>query len=1281
MLNGKRKCIRIYMIVLLFLSVLICQAEPSVLHYAFNKEQGTTVSDISGNCNDGKIKNVDRLNENGNNFLRFNGKNSSMTLPPAEMILGKNVSEGTIALWIRPAWDPEELPLKSGDFRYYEVFMHMDRKNGNKLPDGPSGFALYQIKDAAGKGFLEACIPDSGIGGHGRKEVKIMSPLKKGKWTHVTMEWSQPEGFLRLYINGVLESENKAVRDVPLLDDGEAHVGIFKYGLCPFNGDIGEIKIWEKALSDSEIKEEAGKMLNDGSDKRARTIRQRYNLEHLLMFDKPNKFHNLVSNSSFEVGLNEWDRINSSRNGLGKIKWEIDDKTAAHGKQSLKISHSEMLISELWSKSIPVQMQTEYTLSLYAKTDNPDIKTIIANKPVFLTKEWKRHVLKFKELPSNFIASAGSSFPNLFNIAIGFCGKGSVWIDAVQLEEGQPTDYQYPGELDCGIDASTEISDKRFNIYKEGEPVNLLLKLFNGKNEYVNSTVTYTIKDIYSNILQDGKIDFSIPLGGNASKDIAVNLSKRGIFKGKFIINDNGNVSEKEITFAVITPQYNKDKGEDYFFGHSTGTLGECNYEREVSLAEMIGMKYSEAYNSGGHRLYFNDFFKDKNFTDIRISLQDRMQGILEKYNVIRLRTIPRPGVYWKNPLPETLTEEDVESWAKSVEKEVMHFKGRIKYWEICSELVDGGINGRPLYDPKEYVKLLKAAYPAIKKIDPDAIVIGGGTDQQKKFASRAEAVFKEGGLEYMDAVTIHPYCVANSPEKANFAEDLEYLKNAMKRYGKEKDIWVTEVGFPGFDKIYDDFPSKENGILPVSELVQAEYMVRMNIIALGKGVKHFFSFILTPASPTMMYRYHFSFLNYDSPKIVFAAYSAMTEILGNAKFEKEIYWGGLVKCYQFNKNGKPLFVIWNSDEARRPADLEFGLKQQDVNVFDIMGNLIPVSGDKKTLNLEVTGSPLYLELQGISAEEFLNSLSAFKIDGIDPVFLSTSLDRKAKNLHVLLKNQSPEKLEGSFEISATSGLTLGKNKFSFGPINPWMQQDFEIEVENVSLFETYDILARIKYKNDVIDENVILKPADILCEYVEQPIRIDGNIEEWNNIPAYSVNDLVGARKGSSDLDAKIYTAWDAQYFYMAVEVNDDIFKFPPPDTNIWKGDSIQIAFDSSNDPNKIIFDKNNYEYGLGLTEKDVPIVYRWLGGIPGAVNDIKLAVKRTNGKIYYEAAFPAASLGLANIQPVRVIGFNLTVNDNDSDKLDKWLQLAPGLCGSKDSSLFKKLMFIKRK
>ena len=111
---------------------------------------------------------------------------------------------------------------------------------------------------------------------------------------------------------------------------------------------------------------------------------------------------------------------------------------------------------------------------------------------------------------------------------------------------------------------------------------------------------------------------------------------------------------------------------------------------------------------------------------------------------------------------------EAVQGFANYARFVVNHYKGSVDQFEVYNEWngdITSTIQPHVGGDPVAYVTLLRATYEAIKATNPNGIVVGGavgGTDTTwvKKFIAA-------GGLNYLDAFSVHPYVFKNAVRPA----------------------------------------------------------------------------------------------------------------------------------------------------------------------------------------------------------------------------------------------------------------------------------------------------------------------------------------------------------------------------------------------------------------------------------------------------------------------------------------------------------------------------------
>lgn len=113
--------------------------------------------------------------------------------------------------------------------------------------------------------------------------------------------------------------------------------------------------------------------------------------------------------------------------------------------------------------------------------------------------------------------------------------------------------------------------------------------------------------------------------------------------------------------------------------------------------------------------------------------------------------------------------------WAAAAAK---HFRGRRVLWEIWNEPNIHFWNPKP--DVKQYTALALATAKAIRQADPRATIIAPASSGFPwEFL---ETFFQSGVLEYLDAVSVHPYRnPKNPPETA--AGDYQRLRTMIDRY------------------------------------------------------------------------------------------------------------------------------------------------------------------------------------------------------------------------------------------------------------------------------------------------------------------------------------------------------------------------------------------------------------------------------------------------------------------------------------------------------------------
>jgi len=153
-------------------------------------------------------------------------------------------------------------------------------------------------------------------------------------------------------------------------------------------------------------------------------------------------------------------------------------------------------------------------------------------------------------------------------------------------------------------------------------------------------------------------------------------------------------------------------------------------------------------------------------------------------------------------------------------------YGGRVAGWEIWNEP-----NLQYFFNSEnraaDYVKLVRAAYPAAKAADPATWVVAGSLSESP--LNFVEQLFDEGLAGHYDAFSLHPYCGDKSPldpltpeyVKNSFVSGVRAVHKILLERGQDdKPIWLSEFGWTT-STIRGEQPWM-NG---VDEDVQAEYV------------------------------------------------------------------------------------------------------------------------------------------------------------------------------------------------------------------------------------------------------------------------------------------------------------------------------------------------------------------------------------------------------------------------------------------------------------------------
>ncbi|NOZ22280.1 MAG: cellulase family glycosylhydrolase [Planctomycetes bacterium] len=297
------------------------------------------------------------------------------------------------------------------------------------------------------------------------------------------------------------------------------------------------------------------------------------------------------------------------------------------------------------------------------------------------------------------------------------------------------------------------------------------------------------------------------------------------------------------------------------------------------------------------------------------------------------------------------VSDEAVKGFARYCHEVVKRYKGKIRYFEVWNEWSGGcGMRGKKGNTPENYARLIAAAYPAIKKANPNAFVIGVGGDHSKHHFDKIEAMFKAGALKHMDAVSVHSYRYPRTPEATDLIGEIMDVKKLIEKYGGKQRIWITEIGWP-----------THIGSTSSTEQHQARMFVRTHVQMMAtQVVDRIFWYDFKDDGLDRFYNEcNFGIVRHQkfhcAPKSAYVACAVLSRLLTNAKFAGREKLGRGVLAYRFHRpDGSDLVVAW-APEGEKDVWLPWKVQR----VTDIMGS----EQEARTSWCRLTGDPVYIAL------------------------------------------------------------------------------------------------------------------------------------------------------------------------------------------------------------------------------------------------------------------------------------------------------------------------------
>jgi len=290
------------------------------------------------------------------------------------------------------------------------------------------------------------------------------------------------------------------------------------------------------------------------------------------------------------------------------------------------------------------------------------------------------------------------------------------------------------------------------------------------------------------------------------------------------------------------------------------------------------------------------------------------------------------------------------DAWAAYVEAVVRQYRDVIQHWEIWNE-PNNPVFWKPKPDPREYMDVLKVAYEAAKRGNPDCTVLMpglAGPCEGRYGIDFLDALLEQGAVRYCDAISLHPYR-HGTPEETDLEGDLRHIMEATERNGGRRPLWFTEWSWP------TQIPGGS------TEERQARLLARAYAIALGTGaVERLFWFRLHDSGDDRFYDEDNYGLCYSdlTPKPAYFAHKTVSELLEGARPEANWELGPRAMGRCFHTPRGRVAAVWCPTGTETVA---VRVGAPSVQAVDLMGSERTVAAREGVLILEVGEDMQYL--------------------------------------------------------------------------------------------------------------------------------------------------------------------------------------------------------------------------------------------------------------------------------------------------------------------------------
>ncbi|MFH0962690.1 MAG: hypothetical protein V2A58_01615, partial [Planctomycetota bacterium] len=544
------------------------------------------------------------------------------------------------------------------------------------------------------------------------------------------------------------------------------------------------------------------------------------------------------------------------------------------------------------------------------------------------------------------------------------------FVDAVQAEEGPMREFAPAAEAEVGMRIENAPAHR---IFRPGDEVQAQWSAFVAEGAG-GVEAGWKVVDYDEETVAEGKIEAG---EGQSTGEIRFEAADTGVFRLIATAKTGGmrRAYEAEDVFGVVrTPDTSEAPVSRSRFGthivHQRSDDGSYS-AKFVDIARMMGIRWNRMHDCGGETTQWP--FVEKNKGEYRLVADEaeffrgqgfELLGLLEK----------TPG--WASPDGRmTSTPRDIAEWEAYVEKTVTFFKPYIHAWEIWNEPFTSSFWTSPW---SEYTPLLASAHRIIKRIDPEATVVGVCAGHSVLYGGNGrfmKEVFDAGASGHFDVFSFHcpmPGYSTDTPMMPNeyaampWEKALADFRAFLEQYGEVKPMMNSEAAMfsRGFWRRHPQVTDNASAhYFPPADYREAvAYNVRSHVVSFAGGVERFFYYNMDQDGTGIDDIYRGAMIAPDGmPKPFAFTYPVMIDLLDGREFVKKVALGRRTSAYVFEGRGKTVAVVWTlyaRDGERGRLSMTAPSEGRAVSV---MGKTLSEFRQGEEAGVEIGRQPCYL--------------------------------------------------------------------------------------------------------------------------------------------------------------------------------------------------------------------------------------------------------------------------------------------------------------------------------